>query len=107
MRCRVYTAAGLEAPEALTDVFGNEVFGVASRLKAEETVPQGVLDLSNAFPPGWPFPALLHTPDDFQRLVAHKVINRALAVLPKKRLSLGTIERRALRLPSEVRDRHM
>ena len=107
VRCRVYTAAGLEAPEALLEVFGNEVFGVASRLEAEESVPQGALDLSNAFPPGWPFPTLLPTPDDFQRLAAHKVINRSLPVLPKKGLSLGTIEGRALRLPSEMRDRHM
>jgi hypothetical protein len=107
IRCRVFANPKCEPADAIVEMLGSEVFGVASEICQSTADGFDGLDLSSAFPPGWPFPTLLPASGDFPRLVAQKVVNRSLPVFPAKGLSLGTIEGRELRLPLEMRDRHM
>jgi len=63
-------------------------------------------DLSGCFPRGWPFPAILPTPDSSESLVARRLHNPSIPNLPKDGLVIGAAEGVKVRLPIQSRDRH-
>lgn len=99
---------GVDLPVASLEMIGRDLFRCECELLAEEGVAQGAnaIDLGCKFPRGWQFPPLLPRPDAADVLAASRLLNASLPKLPVKGLKIGTAEGRAVRLPTESRDRH-
>lgn len=95
-------------PIAALEMIGRDIFRCECEVvtKASRIRQNGVIDLAGCYPRGWPFPAILPTPDSFDSIAAARLHNARLPELPKSGLLIGVAEGRKVRLPVESRDRH-
>lgn len=95
-------------PVAALEMIGRDLFRCECEVltTASEGARDGVLDLADCYPCGWPFSAILPVPDSSVRLAAGCLHNVVLPELPKTGMTIGKVEGAEVRLPLPARDRH-
>lgn len=108
LRARTWLPRESAIPEAALEVIGRDIFSCDCDI-AEASEPRpanGEIDLSNCYPRGWKFPAMLPPPRLFDNLSASRLHNQDLPRLPEDGFGIGTADGKPVRLPRESRDRH-
>ena len=105
VRCRVRVATGADVPEAIVKMLANEIFGTPPG--KDFAGVEDLLDIGSSYPEGWDFASLLPAPEYFDELTAQRILNAHVPCLPETGILLGHVENLALRIPHEMRDRHI
>ena len=105
---RVLMAGNVSIPVAALEMIGRDLFRCECAVVTTASVGarDGVLDLADCYPCGWPCPAILPAPDSTARLAAGCLHNAVLPDLPKTGMTIGKVEGAEVRLPMPARDRH-
>jgi hypothetical protein len=105
---RALVSVGKKSSTAALEMIGREIFQCECRtsgLDSGDTVDY-TLDLTNRFPQGWPFPAILPQADSSDTIAARRLHNLKLPRLPRRGLLIGAADDVKVLLPDDARDRH-
>ena len=97
----------LTAKTAL-ELIGRDIFSCNCEVvvgNPHRTARRGI-DLSNCYPEGWPFPAILPQGQIFRKLSASRVHNLQLPELPKSGFQIGVADGESVLLPEGSKERH-
>jgi len=112
IHCRVKVKRSQPIPTGTLEVLGREIFGAECRIVAE-TVSLPVdfahleTSLGEAYPDGWPFPAILPPVEESGSLTAERIHNRRMPALPSCGIIAGIADGNNVRIPESARDRHV
>lgn len=112
LRCRVALKRNQPIPTGTLEVLGRELFGAECHIVPEtqfsSKAPAGLENtLGEAYPDGWPFPAIFPPVEESGSLTAARIHNRRMPALPNTGVLAGIADGKEVRLPEAARTRHV
>ena len=109
LRCRILHDTTRPLPKGVIEMLGREIFGTDCIFtkQDENAESSGDRSLTQGYPDGWSFPAMLPPAHNHDTLSAATLHNRSLPDLPQTGVVIGSADGHEVRLPDWSRDRHL